>query len=63
MCWKNADNTEAINITLAFFFFGKKLASINAALTLNGDPPWLVPRKWLLGISFNLNEFDWWLAL
>jgi hypothetical protein len=62
MCWKNADNTEAINITLAFFL-GKKLASINLALTLNGDPLWLVPRKWLLGISFNLDEFDWWLTL
>jgi hypothetical protein len=45
------------------FFFGKKLASINAALTLNGDPLWLAPRKWLLGISFNLDEFDWWLTL
>jgi hypothetical protein len=21
MCWKNADNTEAINITLAIFFW------------------------------------------
>lgn len=62
MCWKNANSTEAITIALAFFFFGNKLASINVALTLNSDPLWLVPRKWLLGISFNLDEFDWWLS-